>query len=54
MNIEFENNLINYALKIGMLDKTEDDNYVLLDKNYHYDSNNLDSSENELLSFKCK
>ena len=49
MNIEFENNLINYALNIGMLEKTDDENYILFDKNYHFDFNNLESSENKLL-----
>ena len=49
MNFEYANNLINYALNIGMLIKNENDNYILNDNIYHFDFSNIDDKENELL-----
>ena len=44
MNLEFNKDLINYALNIGILEKNENDTYILNDKEYHYDFSLEDES----------
>ena len=44
MNLEFNKDLINYALNIGILEKNENDIYILNDKEYHYDFSLEDES----------
>lgn len=48
MNIEYANDLINYASKIGILEQ-KDNNYILNDIEYSFDSNDINNKENEIL-----
>ena len=46
MNLLYVNDLIDYASKLGILVKDENNNFILNDKEYKFNYNELDSNEN--------
>ena len=46
MNLLYVNDLIDYASKLGILVKNESNNFILNDKEYKFNYNELDSNEN--------
>ena len=49
MNLEYANDLINYASKIGILEKIENDTFILNDLEYHFDFDDIENKDNEIL-----
>ncbi len=49
MNLEYANDLINYASNIGILEKNDNNGYILNDSEYHFDFENINNKENEIL-----
>ena len=49
MNLEYTNDLIDYASSIGILVKDEENNFILNDMKYQFNYNDLSSVNNERL-----